>query len=153
MAVMSYTRVNKDEEATIRNYLRSGMPKKQITELTGRTYPTIKKIQDKMEIDSLAKEVTKNTVDNFNAQQPTIANSDYAKAKLSGDQRWENSSLSVEKCMTINSKKTGFTYKASKASEYIEVCVDGEVAFTIPKIKMEAFADELIDVVIELSNF
>lgn len=155
MAIAGYTKVKADEKQKIIGYLKCGMPQKQIVQLTGRTAPTIRRIRDEWRDTQEEEEARKVLTEEKPAvvNSASIVNSDYAKAKRAGDAKWQNNTLTVEKSLNISSAKTGFTYRMRRSDETVDICIDADTVIKIPQNKIESFADELIDVVIEIDNF
>lgn len=146
-------RMTTEERQKIFECFDAGMSIRQTSEAVGRCRQTIEYTRrdwkTKKELDKLKEAIVEPAV-----EEPTKENSDYAKAYLSGDPRWGNSTLEVKKLIKIESSKTGFTYKRVAGSESITiVMLDNGQSIDVPMKVFEAFTDEVVDVYIEMCEF
>lgn len=141
-----------EERQKIFECFDAGMSLNQTSEAVGRGHSTVACVKRdwkaKKELDKLNEAIVEPAV-----EEPTKANSDYAKAYLSGDPRWGNSSLEVKKLIKIESSKTGFTYKRVAGSESISITNDNGQSIEVSMKFFEAFTDEVVDVYIEMCEF
>lgn len=146
--------VTNEERIIIEDYIRGGMEIKDIASIVKRHPITVSRIKKKMDIENVSpiKDEAPIEEPTEKEEKPSIVESDYAKAKMSGDPRWCTTSLNIEKTISIVSSKTGFKYRFALCEKDLTIDIDGD-EFRIPISKLEAFTDELIDVVIEIDNF
>lgn len=84
--------------------------------------------------------------------QSKISNSDYAKGYLNGDPRFSRTNLAISKTISISSIKTGYKYSISGGEDCVAIDL-GESIVLIPMEKFSDFADELVDVLINIDDF
>ena len=117
MAAKGYTKVKAEEELTIRNYLKSGMRFSEIEKLTGRKYPAIRRIRDKMlneesAINDNAVELPTKEVEKTEIDKDGVA--------LTATNEYEVGALKIKKLVTVNGQSTDGKL------------ADGDYTFTVP---------------------
>lgn len=149
MAVKGYTKVKTEEEMVIRNYLKSGMHFSEIEKLTGRKYPAIRRIRDKM----LNEEDTSN--DNV-VELPT---KEVEKTPEPMDTVREHRDdprfalhISIQMVADIVGHKTGWTYRADFDKKLLTVTTTEGAQFALEFSAIEKFLDEMIDVSVEVGD-
>ena len=147
MAVKGYTKVNAEEELTIRNYLKSGMRFSEIEKLTERKYPTIRRIRDKM----LNEESTINdnvvelpTEEVKKTPEPMDTVRDHRD-----DPRFALH-IDIQMVAHIVGHKTGWTYRADFDKKLLTITTTEGIQFALEFCMIEKFLDEMIDVSVEV---
>jgi len=87
------------------------------------------------------------------ASVDTMAESDYAKNYRNGDSRWKNCNLHISQTLKIDSGKTGYSYRINSGDDVLTIHTNDGRELTIPISDLSNFADELIDIYIEVSDF
>ena len=148
--------VKGEELKTFYKMFEAGCTIKDIAKATGRCEATVKNMKKRWRNEKETNKVVAETnkIESTNEEVKTdLVNSDYAKAKQAGDPRWTSNSLNVRKTISIESSKTGFRYRMADDSDMIAITTPEGSRIEIDMKKFEAFADESVDVYIEMCSF
>lgn len=150
---MSYTRVNQAEREDIFRYLDAGMKERELRERTGRSSETLHRIRKEWKAARAKAIPVEQVATPIVETAPSMAESDYAKAYLSGDPRWANCSLSIKKSIQIESSATGFKYEMAAGAGSIQITTPDGSWIDVPMDIFEKFSNEIVDVYIECTDF
>ena len=150
---MGYKRVTKEEREDLYRCFDAGMTEREIHERTGRSNETIYRIKREWKLARQNVVPVVQVVTPIEESAPSMAESDYAKAYLSGDPRWANSSLSIKKSIQIESSATGFKYEMGAGADSIQITTPDGSWIEVPMKDFEKFSNEIVDVFIECSDF
>lgn len=149
---MPGTRVTLKDKQEIFELLEAKMSYKDIHELTGRSFGVISNIKREWKQDREVPEIEPVVEAVPEKTEPDIANSDYAKAVESGDARYVNNMLDVQRTLKIQSRKTNITYEMVNKDEIRINFSDGNnIIMTLRAF--ERFADESVDVYLECAKY
>lgn len=130
---------------------------KEIADLTGLSEVTVrrwKKIWLEERKTESTVEVKKEPEQKQEIIEPSLANSDYAKAYLAGDPVVIRTSFSIERTIRIRSNKTGILYELDneQKDKVITITLVDGTKFDLDLKTFEKFVDEGVDVYIEMTK-
>ena len=149
---MGYKRVTKEEREDLYRCFDAGLTEREIHERTGRSRETLFRIKREWKL-SKEKAIPVEQVATPVETTQSMAESDYAKAYLSGDPRWANGSLSIKKSIQIESSATGFKYEMAAGAGSIQITTPDGSWIDVPMDIFEKFSNEIVDVYIECTDF
>lgn len=148
----NYNRVSYKERRDLYECFEAGMSFADIHELTGRSTSTINRVKREWKQEREVPEIEAAVEPEPEKTEPTIADSDYAKAVEAGDPRYGNSSLDIRKTLTIESHKTNIRYEMVDKDELRISFSDGNTV-TMTLRAFEKFVDESVDVCLECAKY
>lgn len=145
MPNMGYTKIKSEERETIQNYLKSGMTYSEIEKITGRKYPAIRRIRDKMlEEGVISDNAVEPAEEVVKAPEPVDTVRDHRDDPRFGLH------ITIQMIANIIGHKTGWTYNADFDKKILTINTTEGVSFQMEFYVIEKFIDEMIDVSVEV---
>ena len=144
----NWNKIDEEELAIIKNYLKDGTSVKKIAELTGRSRVTIGNIKRSMASEE---EATDNVVELPTKEVEKTPEPVDTVRDHRDDPRWVKN-ISIEMVAKIVGNKTGYGYRADFGKKLLTITSAEGVQLNLEFDVVEAFLDEMIDVSVEVGD-